>query len=148
MARTRVLDKGIRLIGRIATGRKSALSERGGHRQVREVTLHWRVLFDRLVSNSAATSTRQVVMIQLFRRTVPLGVTLCAAGLLSANANPAGDESIPQLGYAYLAWSKVENAFQPIPGAGPGPVMSDKAHAGGAHPIRIADLNNPILKPW
>jgi hypothetical protein len=90
-------------------------------------------------------------MTNFLHRTAGLVLTLLPVGLLSASAAPAGPESIPQLGYAYLAWSKVENAFQPIPGAGPGPVMSDEAHASlgsPAHPVRIADLNNPILKPW
>ncbi len=47
---------------------------------------------------------------------VPVALSLLPLGLISANATPAGQESIPQLGYAYLAWSKVDNAFQPIPG--------------------------------
>ena len=90
-------------------------------------------------------------MIKFSRRTAGVVVTLLPLGLPSANAVPAGQEFIPELGYAYLAWSKVENAFQPAPGGGPGPVMADEAHqplGSPGHPIRIADLNNPILKPW
>jgi hypothetical protein len=87
-------------------------------------------------------------MMKSSRQTLPLALILLPIALLPANASGGGEQSIPQLGYAYLAWSKVDNAFQPIPGAGPGPVMSDKPYVLGAHPLRIADLNNPILKPW
>src|SRR5579872_5623621 len=84
------------------------------------------------------------------RPVVGLALVFLPVAMLPASATPGPQESIPQLGYADLAWSKVENAFAPIPGAGPGPVMADKDHIIGnpAHPIRIADLNNPILKPW
>ena len=75
-------------------------------------------------------------------------------GGVSAQQNP----SIPQFGFADYAWSKVADDFQAIPGGGPGPVMSDKAHpyrpnggfeglAPGGATFRIADLSNPILKP-
>src|SRR5579872_2007632 len=90
-------------------------------------------------------------MIKFSGSTVGLVASLAPAFLLPANAVPAAQPSIPQLGYAYLAWSKVENAFSPIPGAGPGPVVSDKSRpplGDPVHPIRIADVKNPILKPW
>jgi hypothetical protein len=89
-------------------------------------------------------------MIKFSRRISGLVLTFLPFALPAANATPPEQGSIPQFGYAYLAWSKVENAFQPPPGGGPGPVMGDKARTLGnpAHPIRIADLNNPILKPW
>jgi hypothetical protein len=88
------------------------------------------------------------------------GASAVLAGLIvPAESAPAQQNpSIPQLGFANYAWSKVADDFQAIPGAGPGPVMSDKAHPyrpnggfeglppGGAT-FRIADLNNPILKP-
>jgi hypothetical protein len=87
-------------------------------------------------------------MIEFSRWTVGLALTFLPVGLLSAYATPAGQESIPQFGFAYYGWSKTENALQRIPGAGPGPVMQDPAHPVHGHPIRIADLTNPILKPW
>jgi hypothetical protein len=89
------------------------------------------------------------VMTNFFCRTVGLALTLLPVGLLSASGASAGqEESIPQFGFAYYTWSKTENAFQRIPGAGSGPVMQDPAHPVHGHPIRIADLDNPILKPW
>lgn len=85
-------------------------------------------------------------------------LAVLAAVLLPANSAPAQQSpAIPQFGFADYAWSKVADDFQAIPGAGPGPVVSDKAHpyrpngpegsARGAT-FRIADLNNPILQPW
>jgi hypothetical protein len=102
-----------------------------------------------LKSGLKPASAQELEMVRFFRRSVGLSLTLLPVGLLSANAVPAGQESIPQFGFAYYGWSKTDNAFQPIPGAGPGPVMFDKAYPiSRGHPIRIADLTNPILKPW
>ena len=89
-----------------------------------------------------------MMMIKFSSRAVWLSLSLLPAGLLSASAATAGQESMPQFSFAYYTWSKTENAFQPIPGAGPGPVLQDPAHPVHGHPIRIADLDNPILKPW
>ena len=89
------------------------------------------------------------------RETAGLAFALMAAGMLSTAAAPA--ETIPQFGFADYAWSKVSDDFQTVPGAGPGPVTSDKnnpyvnnqrAGAGRGITLRIADLSNPILKPW
>jgi hypothetical protein len=64
--------------------------------------------------------------------------------------------SIPEFGFADCARSKVSDDFQ-APESGPGPVSSDKdyfdnpnqhAGAGRQMALRIADLSNPILKPW
>ena len=84
-------------------------------------------------------------------------LALSVAGILPASYAPAQQNpSIPQLGFAYYAWSKVADDFQAIPGGGPGPVMSDKAHPYRPNgpegstlgaTFRIADLSNPILKP-
>ena len=66
----------------------------------------------------------------------------------------AADEKIPQLESATVGWSKVADDFQP-PASGPGPVTYDKAHPYVPNnnndkqvTFRIADLTNPILKPW
>ena len=66
----------------------------------------------------------------------------------------AADEKIPQLESATVGWSKVADDFQP-PASGPGPVTFDKAHPYVPNnnndkqvTFRIADLTNPILKPW
>src|SRR5262249_39666141 len=61
---------------------------------------------------------------------------------------------IPQLQSITAGWSKIADDFQP-PVSGPGPVTSDKGHPyvpnndeGKQVTFRIADLTNPILKPW
>jgi hypothetical protein len=62
--------------------------------------------------------------------------------------------AIPALASANFGWSKVADDFQP-PLSGPGPVTFEKTHpyipnndAGKQVTVRIADLSNPILKPW
>ena len=61
---------------------------------------------------------------------------------------------VPQLQSANVGWSKVADDFE-VPESGPGPVMSDAAHPyipnndeGRQVTFRIADLSNPILRPW
>jgi hypothetical protein len=65
-----------------------------------------------------------------------------------------GKSGIPQLESAAAGWSKIADDFQP-PASGPGPVTGDKDHPyvpnndnGKQVTFRIADLTNPILKPW
>src|SRR5689334_9868999 len=89
--------------------------------------------------------TRSVVAVAI----VALGIQ--ASPLISA-ASPAPE--IPALASADFGWSKVADDFQP-PLSGPGPVTFEKAHpyipnndAGKQVTVRIADLTNPILKPW
>ena len=62
--------------------------------------------------------------------------------------------AIPPLASADFGWSKAADDFQP-PLSGAGPVTFEKAHpyipnndAGKQVTVRIADLTNPILKPW
>ena len=91
------------------------------------------------------------------RSNLTLAIILCAAGAMPAGAAPASKApATPQFGFANYAWSKSSDDFQD-PHAGPGPVMSDKSRpyvsnetTGTGRPItlRIADLSNPILKPW
>src|SRR6266566_1244333 len=88
------------------------------------------------------------------------------AGLLLSGAAlwPAGAaEGTPQQGASIpnftpdgsVAWTSdrpKSDDFLP-PASGPGPVLSDKAHpyvpnGQGQSTYRIADLTNPILKPW
>jgi hypothetical protein len=79
---------------------------------------------------------------------------LVASSLLLALAFAAGNETaVPQL-ESLVGWSKVADDFQP-PASGPGPVTSAKDHPyvpnndeGRQVTFRIADLTNPILKPW
>src|SRR5271163_267749 len=78
-----------------------------------------------------------------------------ASSLLLALANAADNEAgIPQLESVTAGWSKTADDFQP-PVSGPGPVTYDRDRpyvpnndAGRQVTFRIADLTNPILKPW
>jgi len=60
---------------------------------------------------------------------------------------------IPQLESTTVGWAKVSDDFDP-PQSGPGPVTYEKDHpyvpngGGKQATFRIADLTNPILKPW
>jgi hypothetical protein len=78
---------------------------------------------------------------------------LVASSLPLAFAS-AADENIPRLESSTVGWSKVADDFQP-PQSGPGPVSYEKDHPyvpnngeGKQVTFRIADLTNPILKPW
>jgi hypothetical protein len=75
-----------------------------------------------------------------------------------APATAADTPAIPDLSSSNTAWDgNGDNDFTP-PKSGPGPVMSDPAHpyisnftarrTGQQPNWRIADLTNPILKPW
>ncbi len=73
--------------------------------------------------------------------------------MLAAGAAPAA-EGTPKLASAEFGWSKVADDFQ-APLSGPGPVTFEKSRPyipnndrGVQVTVRIADLTNPILKPW
>jgi hypothetical protein len=72
------------------------------------------------------------------------------AFVLSAAA-PA--QNAPDFSSRDFGWIAVDNEFIP-PASGPGPVTSDPAHPfignnkGGQPTYRVADVNNPILKPF
>jgi hypothetical protein len=85
-----------------------------------------------------------------------LALLLGAVALLERA--PAADNAVPDLSSNNTAWNgDGENEFTP-PKAGPGPVTSDPSHpyvsnfeaarTGKQANFRIADLSNPILKPW
>jgi hypothetical protein len=85
-----------------------------------------------------------------------LAVLLCAG--TAFERAPAADNAVPDLSFDNTGWDgDGENEFMP-PKAGPGPVISDPAHhyvsnfearrTGQQPNFRIADLSNPILKPW
>ena len=85
-----------------------------------------------------------------------LASTFLASFFLPLASAYAADEKtgIPQLETAGVGWSKISDDFQP-PASGPGPVTYDKNHPyvpnnnrGTQVTFRIADLTNPILKPW
>jgi len=78
-----------------------------------------------------------------------------AAGLLCAGVGPrdAAAGAVPDFSHADTGWFPVGDDFLP-PSSGPGPVVSDPAHPyysnqSGRQPTdRVADIANPILKPW
>ena len=76
-----------------------------------------------------------------------------AAWGLSWQAFAAVPAPIPDLAAGGAAWQNTHNDFI-LPASGPGPVTWDPAHRyygnGEDHPptARVADLSNPILKPW
>ena len=83
-----------------------------------------------------------------------LAVLLGASFPLAIAAAADNEAGIPQLESSAVGWSKVADDFQP-PASGPGPVTYEKGHPyvpnndrGRQVTFRIADLTNPILKPW
>jgi hypothetical protein len=84
-----------------------------------------------------------------------IAAVLVGAFFSLALASAADSEpGIPQLESSTVGWSKVADDFQP-PASGPGPVTYEKDHPyvpnndqGRQVTFRIADLTNPILKPW
>jgi hypothetical protein len=84
-----------------------------------------------------------------------IAAVLVASSLPLALASAADEKAgIPQLESAGIGWSKIADDFQP-PVSGPGPVTYDKRYPyvpnnnqGKQVTFRIADLTNPILKPW
>ena len=84
-----------------------------------------------------------------------IAAVLVASWLPLAPASAADEKpGIPQLETAGVGWSKISDDFQP-PASGPGPVTFDKRYPyvpnnneGRQVTFRIADLTNPILKPW
>jgi hypothetical protein len=83
-------------------------------------------------------------------------IALLAASVLPlASAHAAETKTgIPLLESQAVGWSKIADDFQP-PQSGPGPVTYAKDHPyvpnnenGKQVTFRIADLTNPILKPW
>jgi hypothetical protein len=83
-----------------------------------------------------------------------LPVTLLIASVLPVVGAYAADKNgIAELESSRVGWAKVADDFEP-PESGPGPVTYDKnrpyvPNGGGRQAtFRIADLTNPILKPW
>jgi len=78
---------------------------------------------------------------------------VCAAAALSLPSAAAQNAAIPALSIPRAGWLEVGDDLLPPP-SGPGPVMSDPAHpyhsniSGLPPTYRVADLSNPILKPW
>jgi hypothetical protein len=87
----------------------------------------------------------------MIRSVAAVVVASLPVSLAHAADNAAG---IPKLESMTVGWSKVADDFQP-PASGPGPVTSAKDRPyvpnndeGRQVTFRIADLTNPILKPW
>lgn len=89
-------------------------------------------------------------------RAVAAALLIGGMGMLPADAAAPAKKAvaIPQFGSADFGWSKLADDLQP-PVSGPGPVTFDKDHPyipnndrGVQVTVRIADVTNPILKPW
>ncbi len=87
----------------------------------------------------------------MFRSFVALFVGTSSLVLVAQAADKKS--GIPELESATTGWAKVADDFDP-PESGAGPVSYDKNHPyvpnglGKQVTFRIADLTNPILKPW
>jgi len=92
-------------------------------------------------------------MLRLSAIGMATAMSLLLASLAGRAQAAAGSGGIPRLGFADFGWFPVSDDFQP-PAEGAGPVISDPAHPyysnqSGRQPTdRVADLSNPILKPW
>jgi hypothetical protein len=91
-----------------------------------------------------------------FSLTCLAAALLCAAGLgvwpLAAQDKAPIPNFGPDAGTAWTSDRPQSDDFLPPP-SGPGPVLSDPAHpyvpnGQGQPTYRVADLTNPILKPW
>jgi hypothetical protein len=95
-----------------------------------------------------------------FARMMLAGAAMVAliggAALIPATAQNAGASKIPNFGPdTVTAWTTSRPTMDDFlpPESGPGPVLSDPKHpytpnGSGQPTYRIADLTNPILKPW
>jgi hypothetical protein len=97
----------------------------------------------------------EAAMSNVFRGSLGFGFAVLFASIPAAGARD-NNIPVPQFGFADYAWSKMADDFQ-RGDAGPGPVTYEKDHPyvpngpeGGTRIVtfRIADLSNPILKPW
>ncbi len=78
---------------------------------------------------------------------------VCAGVVLFVTSAAAQHAPIPVLSAPGFGWYEVGDDFL-APPSGPGPVTADPAHpyqsnVSGLQPTyRVADLNNPVLRPW
>src|SRR5579871_4448165 len=80
---------------------------------------------------------------------------LCGVALVVSGAGTAPPgEAVPDFGGPDVSWVKIGDDFIP-PASGPKPVSFDRTHPyqpnndkGLQVTYRVADLTNPILKPW
>jgi hypothetical protein len=89
------------------------------------------------------------------RRAAAFLVGLLGASIASGAQPAAKPDAFPDLSSGEFAWIKDSDSFVPSPSGGPGPVTFDPAHpyqpnndSGLQVTWRVADLTNPILKPW
>ena len=81
-------------------------------------------------------------------------LSMLSAGVAAA-ADSAGQQvAIPNFSSFNDGWVAINSDFTPVPGAGPKPITFDPKYPfrrndePGPATYRIADLNNPNLKPW
>jgi hypothetical protein len=97
-------------------------------------------------------------MSKFYLRLVASSILFASGTALPAFAADPETESVPNFSSFEFGWVKAGTGFLP-PASGPGPMTYDKAHpimvrnlnARGeveTAPLRVADLTNPLLKPW
>jgi hypothetical protein len=84
-----------------------------------------------------------------------LGASFALSAVAIGAQPPTKSEAFPDLSSTEFAWIKDSDSFVTAPSGGPGPVTFDPAHpyqpnndSGLQVTYRVADLTNPILKPW
>src|SRR5579863_10332374 len=82
------------------------------------------------------------------------GICLAAMGSLAAGDERPAATPMPDFSSFQDGWVAINSDFTPVPGPGPKPVTFDPKYPfrrndePGPATYRVADLNNPNLKPW
>jgi hypothetical protein len=92
---------------------------------------------------------------ELVKRGVVSGIgAISLAGAAIGADEPGAGGAIPDFSSVQDGWVAINSDFTPVPGDGPKPVTFDRSYPfrrndkSGPATYRIADLNNPNLKPW
>ena len=78
----------------------------------------------------------------------------CSFIAIAGLASGAENQPIPDFSSLTDGWVAINSDFTPVPGIGPKPVTFDPKYPfrrndePGPATYRVADLNNPNLKPW
>src|SRR5579862_1349318 len=94
-----------------------------------------------------------MIVRNLFRFGIAAGGGFLAA-TIAGLAEGQSAAAIPDFSSLTDGWLAINSDFTPVPGAGPKPVTFDPKYPfrrndePGPATYRVADLNNPNLKPW
>ena len=89
-----------------------------------------------------------------FHSVLVIGISAAAVAFGAANLAAGRDTPIPDFFSLNDGWLAINSDFTPVPGPGPKPVTYDRKFPfrrndePGPATYRVADLNNPNLKPW